>query len=139
MSVKGFIILPENLTKYIKKSNKKVGAIRAQKITFTPENKNVVFIAHSKAHLKMDKFNMSMMTHILESRYKYMYDIICNRMEYRIKNDKSYPPQLKKLYKYMFNRSKNYFKDCDLVYQYVNMFNYIGDEDKYNINNIEDI
>ena len=39
----------------------------------------------------------------------------------------------------MFNRSKNYFKDCDLVYQYVNMFNYIGDEDKYNINNIEDI
>ena len=80
MSVKGFIILPENLTKYIKKSNKKVGAIRAQKITFTPENKNVIFIAHSKAHLKMDKFNMSMMTHILESRYKYMYDIICNRI-----------------------------------------------------------
>ena len=138
MSVKGFIVLPENLTKYIKKSNRKVGAIRAQKITLTPENKNIVFIAHSKAHSKMDKFDKSMMIHILENRYKYMYDIICNKMEYRIKNDKSHPPQLRRLYEYMFNRSKNYFKDCDLVYQYVNMFNYISKEDQFG-DNIEDI
>ena len=128
MSVNGFIILPENLTKYIKKSNKKVGAIRAQKITLTPENKDVIFIAHSKAHSQHDKFDKSMMNHILESRYKYMYDIICNKMEYRVKNDKSHPPQLKKLYEYMYDRSKNYCKDCNLVYKYVNMFEYIYDE-----------
>ena len=37
----------------------------------------------------------------------------------------------------MLNRSKTYFKDCDLIYQYVNVFEYIDDEDKYS-NNIED-
>jgi len=131
MSVKGFIILPQNLTKYIKKSNKKVGAIRAQKITLTPENIDVVFITHSKAHLQYDTFNKSMMKHILENRYKYMYDIICDRINPRVKNSKSYTYQLRKLYDYMYKRSKTYFKDCSSVYQYINMFEYINDAVDY--------
>ena len=129
----GFIILPNNLTKYIRKSRKKVGAIRAHKIQLTPSDKTIIFITHAKVHSKKDKFNKSMMTHVLDSRCIHMYNILYNNKNVRIKDIKSCPPYLTKLYKELEERSRKYFRDCDEIYLYINMFDYI------NYNNSESI
>jgi hypothetical protein len=120
-----FIILPNNLTKYIRKSNKKVGAIRAHKIQLTPGDKAVVFITHAKAHSKMDKFNKSMMTYILDNRCLYMYKILYYSKNIRVKDINSCPQYLKRLYMELEERSRKYFRDCNEIYSYINMFDYV--------------
>jgi hypothetical protein len=122
-----------SLITYIRdKKNRKIGTIQAFKVV--PEylkeeydihvEKPIVVIVHNKRNVKIDKFD-----------WKKEYEIISSRLEYYILNfqnetkrkkyiDQQPTRDLKKYYQDMIVRCQRYFKDCDQIVSYIDMFDY---------------
>lgn len=122
------------LTQYIRdKKNQKVGIISAFKIDATNlENfdgekckKPFVVIVHSKARDKVDKFDFEFGKEIL---YNKLYYVLSSLNPYIPKREKFVfqkpSRETVKYYNQMEERCKRYFKDCEKIIKFIDMFEY---------------
>lgn len=128
----------DSLMQYIKdKNGRKCGIISAFKMDSDKfnnwfcnnekykKNKSFVMIIHSKARPGVDKYDFERGMNIIMEKYVFMIDILTGKKQKREKFVDEIPSkQILKYYKDMKERARRYFKDCDEIICYYEMFEY---------------
>lgn len=127
------------LTQYIKsESGKRCGLIETFKINVDDFNDNYcinsdyhvskpfVLITHSKVNPNSeDVFNVDKAYHICDSRSEYMLRVLGGQLKPRVKHIYKMPStKIINYYKDMYERARRYYKDCDIITRYYDMFEY---------------
>jgi hypothetical protein len=138
----------ENVTlkQYIKNkdiSRNKVGLIQAFKVdpewfnyqcvdSALKKSKPFVIIVHSKAHSGLDKFDLEKAEDITYSKCDFVIEVLSGEKQKRKKYLYEMPTkETLKLYKDMYERSRRYYKDCDEIIMYHEVFEYINEDDMH--------
>ena len=145
------------LTQYIRENNDrltnkprtKIGIIRAFKVSPEEINENcvdpyfekrkpIVIIVHAKTHLGYDEFDIDKGENICYDRclfvIKSLSGIVAKRKKYMSEMPSK---QILKYYKEMYERARRYFKDCDEIVNYYDVFEYIPDPKEEFINDFK--
>jgi len=112
------------------KRGKKIGIIQAYRMDIDHDPaKKIVCIVHAKANLQRDDFDEDTMWTIINQRLEYVLYNYKDTDNKRLKPARSVSDSLRKQYDDMLYRTKQYFKDCVNFYSYIDMFNYIEEDE----------
>jgi len=135
MTLKEYIRDNKDRTKDIPRT--KLGLVQAFKIDpewFNPQcadvnlqkTKPFVVIVHSKARPGVDEFDLEKAEDVTFSKCDFVVEVLSGQKQRRQKHIDDMPSKkILDYYKDMYDRSRRYYKDCDEIIQYHEVFDYV--------------